>query len=515
MDHGFKSEHFDLLRTWGGHHFDAADPQKANAFARLTEAYQATEAWASSLQARHFPLGRMVIRKAPINQGQAFSPYTWAKIYPATSSPKALAFTVGIDADGFTVKIDTVGETVARSAYVALRGPQNRGAPFAEILAPEAGVKLSLEKLVEWSVSAIRNFQMGYEEVLERIGIEIPKLTLVTDEAESRRGFAAWRRALLDRAVRKGALFWLLEGGIVLRPSRSGRAQDDDRMELGVDPTGRSCAVQINEPRIPGDHNSLSAIGVDAAGERFLLRQGFLRPNEPGGHTISGAEFVSRTGLIPAPVEAEGLAARRRWFRVCNLDSAPEEIRRATSQFVDRCAAARSASNAGEAPTDKGPEDAFAAGETGGTYKMRARAAEEERTILRRHGSVWLALAEHLSEAGIRFRKGRHPLGFEVDAEIDGGGTPPLLVEIKTGVSASEIHTGVGQLHLYPRLMPRLAEHGGALLLPGLPAPSVRAAVEACGIAIHCYELEERDGDSPKVTFSPDFLRRCGIHTAG
>lgn len=515
MNHGFEREHFDLLRQWGGHHFDAAEPPKKHAYARLTDAYRATEAWASALQARHFPLGRMVIRKAPINQGQAFSPYTWAKIYPAPSSPKALAFTVGIEAGGFTVKIDTVGDTPARSAYEALRGPENQGAPFAEILAPEAGLKLSLEQLVERSIDSIRNFRMGYEEVLERIGLKIPKLTLVTDEAASRQGFSTWRQCLLDGAIRKGSLFLLLEGGIVLRPTRSGRTANDDRMELGVDPAGRSWAVQINEPRIPGDHNSLSAIGVDAAGERFLLRQGFLRPSEPGGHTISGAEFVSRTGLNPVAVEAVGLAARRQWFRVCSLDSAPEEMRRATSRFVDRCAAARSAADAGEAPIGKGPADAFAPGETGGAYKVRARAAEEERTILRRHGSVWLALAELLGEAGIRFRKGRHPLGFEVDAEIDGGGTPPMLVEIKTGISAGEIHTGVGQLHLYPRLIPRLAEYDRALLLPGLPAQDVREAVEACGIAIHIFELQERDGEMPQVSFSSDFLRLCGIGAPG
>lgn len=510
MDHGFRREHFDLLQRWGGQHYDATDPGKAHAYACLKDAYRATEAWASALQARHFPLGRVVIRNAPINQGQAISPYTWAKIYPSPSSPKALAFTVGIDADGFTVKIDTVGKTVARSAYVALQGGENRGAPFAEILAPEAGLKLTLEELVEWSIDAIRDFRMSYEEVLERIGLDVPKVTLVTDEAASRQGFAAWRQNLLEGAVRKGSLFWLLEGGIVHRSSRSGRTADDDRMELGVDPTGRVWAVQINEPRIAGDHNSLSAIGVDASGKRYLLRQGFLRPNERGAHTISGAEFTSRTGLTPVPVEAEDLAARRQWFRVCSLDSSSAEMSRATSEFVDRCAAARSAADAGETPIATDPTDRFAAAETGGFYKVRAQSAEE-RTILRRHGSVWLELAELLGEAGIRYRKGRHPLGFEVDAEIDGGGTAPLLVEIKTGISASEIHTGVGQLHLYPRLIARLAGYERALLLPGMPAPEVRAAIEACGIGIHIFNLEEGDGEMPQVTFSSDFLRRCGI----
>ncbi|MEA3044675.1 MAG: 5-methylcytosine-specific restriction enzyme [Sphingomonadales bacterium] len=508
MKHGFERKHFELLRRWGGHHYDSTSPEQARAYQRLAAAYEATDAWASALQLRLFPFGRVVIRKAPINQGQAFSPYTWAKIYPAPSSPKALAFTVGIDADGFTVKIDTVGETVARSAYVALRGAQNMGAPFANILPSEAGLELSFEALVEWSINSIRDFRMGYEEVLQRIGLALPKVTFVTDESASRQGFAAWRQSLQAGAVQKGSLLWLLEGAIVMRPSKSGRTPDADRMELGVDPLGRFWAVQINEPRIAGDHNSLSAIGVDAAGGRLLLRQGFLRPNEPGGHTISGAEFVSRTGLAPIAVEAADLAARRQWFRVCSLDSTSEEMRLATGAFVDRCAAARLDVDAGEPIAE--PAEAFAAGETGGSYKVGAKATEE-RTIPRHHGAVYLALAELLGGAALRCRKGLHPLGFEVDAEIDGGGLTPLLIEIKTGTSAGEIHTGVGQLHLYPRLITRLAKYDRALLLPQLPAPDVRAAVEACGIAIYTFGLEDLGDDNVDVSFSPDFLIRCGL----
>lgn len=514
MNHNFTHEHFDLLRRWGGHHFDG-NPLKVEARATLGSAWDATEAWAAALQKRLFPLGRPKIRKAPINQGQAFTPYTWAKIYPSPSSPKALAYTVGIDEDGFVVKIDTVGGTITRSAYLALRGPDNANSPFGAVLPAGDGLKLSFEQLVEWSAEAIGRFRMGYAEVLERIGLKVPKMSLITEEAKSRQAFADWRRALLEGAVRKGSLFWLLEGGIIIRPTRSAGSPDVDGMDLGIDPTGRRWAVQINDPRIPGDHNSGSAIGVDADGRRFLLRQGLLRPHEPGGHTISGEEFVSRTGLAPVPVEAEDLAARRRWFAVCSLDAESEEMRLATSRFVDRCAAARASADAGEAPLRADRPDLFAAGETGGSYRLPARPATEERIVHRHHGTVWLALAEILAQENIDVRKGRDPLGYEVDAEIDSGRTPPLLVEIKTGISAGEIHGGVGQLHLYPKLIPRLAEYERALLLPRLPAPEVRKAVQACGVAIHTFELVERKGEVPEVTFAQDFLDRCGVPNAG
>lgn len=515
MEHGFTREQFDLLRQWQGYRVDASDPRQASAYASLKEAYRATEAWAAELQRRLFPLGTTEIRKAPINQGQAFSPYTWAKIYPAPSSPRELAYTVGIDSGGFMVKIDTVGNPPVRAAYEALRGPDNQGSPFAEILSIEGGLRLSLEQLVAWSASAIGRFRMGYEEVAERIGLPRPKLALVTDQEASSRAFAAWRRILLAEAVRKGPIYWLLEGGIVMRPTRSGRSGDEDGLDLGIDPNGQVWAVQINEPRVPGSHNSGSAIGIDAAGKLFLLRQGLLRPNLTGGHTISGIEFVSRTGLVPVPVEAQGLAVKRQWFVVCALDSSPDDMRRATSRFVDRCAAARISADAGEAPPAIDSAEEFGAGERGGTYTLSARPAQGERTILRVQGAVWLALAKLVNEAGLRIRKGRHPLGFEVDAEIDDGKTTPLLVEIKTGISAGELHAGVGQLHIYPRLIPRLAAYDRVLLLPRTPAKAVCAAIESCGIAIHTYDLREGGGAEPEVSFQADFLRRCGISGAG
>lgn len=519
MDTGFELEHFELLSRWGSHHYDGENLGKVRARSRLKEAWRATQVWADALQQRLFPSGRVVMRNAPINQGQAFTPYTWAKIYPAKPSPEALAYTVGIDAEAFVIKIDTVGNTGTRSAYLTLRGPDNSDSPFGAVLPFRDGLKLSFEQLIDWSVEAIAGFAFTYEEVMLRIGLGKPTMTLVSDEAESRALFSAWRRTMLAGAAGKGRLFWLPEGAIVFRLTRSGRTADEDRVKLGLDPQGRNWAVQINEPRVPGDHKSLSAIGESPGGGRFLLRQGFLRPNERGGHTISGEEFVARTGLTPITVQAEGQAALRQWFVVCDLDSDPGKMRLATSRFVDLCAAARTSADAGEIPDqanqDQSDEndDRFAGPEVGGTYERSAREAEAERTIVRKQGIVWLKLAEILSEAGIGIRKGRTEQGYEVDAEVYDGPSPPLLIEIKTSLSSSDIHGGVGQLHLYPKLIPRLATYEKILLLPALPSANIRAAVEACEIAIHTFSFEKAD-DLFAVRFSTEFLARCGIRTS-
>lgn len=251
MEHGFTREHFQLLGRWAHHHYDSTDPEKAEAYRKLKTAYAATHAWAAALQVQLFPLGEVEIREAPVNQGHVFSPYTWGKIYPARSSPRALAFTVGIDATGFVVKIDTVGKPPQRAAYEALRGPANSGSPFGEVLPLADGLRLSLEELVEWSVHAIQNFRIGYDELLQRFGLASPLLTLITDQVASNAAFAEWREALLEGAVQRGSLLWLPEGGIVARPGRSGREPHDDRMELGTDPTGGTGRCRSTSPESP------------------------------------------------------------------------------------------------------------------------------------------------------------------------------------------------------------------------------------------------------------------------
>src|SRR5690349_18094249 len=122
MTEYFTSDHFKLLNKWKGQKRDESNPEQKRAYDELKQAYEVTEAWAKQLQKKYFPLGRVEIRKRPTNQANNFAAYTWAKIYPSTDAPEALAYTVGIGAeDGFVVKIDTVGldETNAtRKAYL-------------------------------------------------------------------------------------------------------------------------------------------------------------------------------------------------------------------------------------------------------------------------------------------------------------------------------------------------------------------------------------------------------------
>jgi len=91
---------------------------------------------------------------------------------------------------------------------------------------------------------------------------------------------------------------------------------------------------------------------------------------------------------------------------------------------------------------------------------------------------------------------------------------PPgaVLVEVKTSAFAQDVHTGTGQLMLYPKIMPELAHHRRVLLLPEGVTSALRTAVEACDIALHTYIRKDTDGPEPlTITFHASFRRLCGL----
>jgi 5-methylcytosine-specific restriction protein B len=169
----FTPEHFKLLNKWKGQKRDESNPEQNRAYEELQRAYRITEAWADELQRRHFPMGRVDIRKRPTSQANKFTEYNWAKIYPSSEAPKELAYTVGIDADdGFIVKIDSVGlgdDSPIRRAYLALRGAMDNTSSIVAVMPAADGLAMSLAELVEWSITKINGFQLRYSDVVSRL----------------------------------------------------------------------------------------------------------------------------------------------------------------------------------------------------------------------------------------------------------------------------------------------------------------------------------------------------------
>lgn len=168
----FSIEHFRLLEEWHGEKYQKSIPEHQQVYEQLKQAYDITKAWAQELQNRRFADGYLKINRSPISQGQVFLGYNWAKIYPAKNSPKGLAFTVGIDIKfGFIVKIDTVSaDFQLRQKYEQIRGEPS-ASPIIATMTAEQGLALDLDALVNWSVAAINNFKLSYDEVVAQLGL--------------------------------------------------------------------------------------------------------------------------------------------------------------------------------------------------------------------------------------------------------------------------------------------------------------------------------------------------------
>ena len=281
---------------------------------------------------------------------------------------------------------------------------------------------------------------------------------------------------------------------------------------MGTDPLSKARAVSFVDSMRPGTRHPLSNFAIDHRGRRYLVHQARL---SSAGANIIEAQFLGASGLHPVAVKAKGDDANRKWLLVADLDASPAEIRRSTGRFVHYCALVRNSVAAAARGEQAAPPTTVetpwyvrvASDEVGGTYTVGARDALEEQVVERKHGLVSMRLREKLGESVV-FRKLRHPLGFEMDGEVLREGATPFLLEIKTDISASSIHAGIGQLHLYSRLIPGLTNHALVLLVPKLPEPEVVEAIRGAGINVHSYSFGDPE-TGEEIIFSDAFLELC------
>jgi len=244
----FTPKHFELLARWKGHKRDETSSAQNEAYEELSDAYKVTEVWAKAVKDALFPVGHVKVRKRPTSQANKFIGYNWARIYPhaLNDGPDELAYTVGIDENGFKVKIDTVGlenASAARRTYLELRDQPGDSSPFVAKLSPVEGLAKSMNDLVAWSVDAIGKFTMRYDDVVERLNLIRP----LSDEDvlkhfDGKPAFqttrASWLPAdkelfcRLARVVHGAGLdWWHLNKGIQVR---FGRKNPDTDRAVGV-----------------------------------------------------------------------------------------------------------------------------------------------------------------------------------------------------------------------------------------------------------------------------------------
>jgi 5-methylcytosine-specific restriction protein B len=182
MDEFFTDEHFSLLNKWTGQKRDLSNAEHNEAYVQLKNAYDLTKIWAEKLQKRSFPQGYIKVHRKPTNQANVFADYHWAKIYPTREAPKELAYTVSISsANRFEISIDTVGlddKEPMRLAYQRMRGADDSMAPFVARLDRNVLLGQSMDELVDWTVNAIKEFRLGYEDVVTELKLN----AVMTDE---------------------------------------------------------------------------------------------------------------------------------------------------------------------------------------------------------------------------------------------------------------------------------------------------------------------------------------------
>lgn len=176
MADDFTSDHFKLLNKWKGTIYDKSNPEQQKVYEELSQAFDVTKRWAEAVQQSFFPMGWSKTVRKPTDQWQKkFIPYNWGRIYPSSESPKELAYTVGIDAVlGFVVKIDVVDtqteDSALRPKYEAIRGPLT-ASPIVAVLPATDGLAKSFADLVAWSVQAIRNFKLRYDDLVAQLNL--------------------------------------------------------------------------------------------------------------------------------------------------------------------------------------------------------------------------------------------------------------------------------------------------------------------------------------------------------
>ena len=172
----FNNDHFKLLNKWKGIVYDKTNPEQQRVYEELGEAYDVTKHWAEALKQQLFKDGKTKTVRKPTDQWQKkFVPYNWARIYPTQNAPDGLAYTVGIDAElGFVVKIDLVdikiNDPVLRKKYEQIRGPL-ASSPIVAIKSAAEGLALDFTALVDWSVEAIKDFKLTYDDIADQLGL--------------------------------------------------------------------------------------------------------------------------------------------------------------------------------------------------------------------------------------------------------------------------------------------------------------------------------------------------------
>ena len=242
----------------------------------------------------------------------------------------------------------------------------------------------------------------------------------------------------------------------------------------------RNIIVEINPPPQFRYGNMQGVLARDGSGTRYLLHKGQLRI--PNRH-IAAEDFEAVTSYSRCVVRYSDDRAIE-CYAVANIDDAAAGLQQQMASFIGECERVRRyyGTDRQDSEGDNRAEEAERSSpELTGTYYVGPR---DPTIIERRHGKVWHALADALDDIGCNHTNQR-VAGWGPDLRTFNDDVP-LLFEIKSRLTASELQCAVGQLFIYEKLL--RMEHKKILVLPNELSATIGVAIRELGLEVLTYQ---------------------------
>jgi hypothetical protein len=252
--------------------------------------------------------------------------------------------------------------------------------------------------------------------------------------------------------------------------------------------------VEINPPRGGINTNVQGIIAINSRGQRWILHQGRLHPSKL---RITEEMFDGVTNRDRVNVRfSNGRLVG--YHTVANIDAEPSELKAQIASFVSECETVRQYYLVGPVVTKALNSIAVIEGlfpEMRGSYEV---GSQEAKTVVKKHPDVWHRLSQELVAKGISYSNGRVR---RWGPDLLTLSKRPILFEIKSSESASELQRAVGQLLLYEKFLD--APHLKVLVYPQSEksTDALKAALQELDVHVLPYSRKGR-----MIRFEPSLL---------
>jgi len=165
----FNQNDIDLILRHKGEKKEVDNKSHTETYAGLKHTYEKVAYWSNQVAKRAFTGAKSITRKRPTNQSNIFEYYLWSKIFPYPKQTKELAFTVSIEEDLFTIKIDTVGNVPFRAEYEDYRGEFGNSSNIVLQLEASEVLAMDWHTLFQTTASFIEQHMSDYDHILNKI----------------------------------------------------------------------------------------------------------------------------------------------------------------------------------------------------------------------------------------------------------------------------------------------------------------------------------------------------------